>query len=52
MAPENISMIETGKEGRTNMKLDTVATFAKAFSCHPGDLLLMVSVDSESGVTA
>jgi len=40
---EYISMVETGKERYTNMKLDNVERFATAFNLHASDLIAMIS---------
>lgn len=41
-----ISAIETGDDRRTNMKLETIALFAKAFNRHPADLISMLDMNS------
>lgn len=51
-APEAISMIENGKDGWTNMKLDTVALFADAFDLHSSDLIAMLTRESRQAEPA
>lgn len=43
VSPEYISMVETGKQNYTNMKLDGVERFAAVFDLHASDLIAMLS---------
>lgn len=43
VSQEYISMVETGRQNYTNMKLDGVERFAVVFDLHAADLIAMIS---------